>query len=156
MTQYWLEIRENHISSYREDREWGDWEEHKSCEIGAIFSTQRDGWDIVLIEKDDYSVVQVDEIPKGDATYIVAVTYDTGNTFGRSHGHVSIAAIVKDEDRAEQIKNALYELSRPYYTSTKKARREMEKQNEFANRSFTWSGYFESVTSIDVHDRVMR
>lgn len=76
-----------------------------------------------------------DQIDIGKLAYVVVVKYTTGNTFGCSHGHLTIPEIHdsrgKAQEIADQIENRKYKGYSP------------------------WCGYFEDLESVDVESFIV-
>lgn len=98
-------------------------------------------------------------VEKGDWVYAVIVTYTTGNTFGSNSGNQAFAALLTEADKAfnlaeaikahERMINSREWRSKPY----SERGWENESYLEFEGERYytgTWTGYFESIDTVDV------
>jgi hypothetical protein len=108
--------------------------------------------DDLVVEKDWHSFCDSVDIAlnfkakKGDTVYVVVVTYEDGDTFGRSYGNICVVDVFENEEEAEKIASIIY-------GDEKKS----DKDDIFdkkVKRSFKgyapWVGYFERLQSVDV------
>lgn len=135
----------------RSEEQYGDgrydysWEENYSSDLKYILLDSRDS--------DDYSryeSIDVDFTPKiGDELYVVVVNYDTGDSFGRAYGRISIVDVFDDQEKANAFARYI----------TDDAKRNSKKYSfEFLGREVhaCWKGYFESFNYADVYPLSIR
>lgn len=100
--------------------------------VDYIYRTKQEGPDITRFEKDGYDdIYGYDEIPLGNAAFMVIVKYTTGDTFG-SHGAWTMPAVKADINDAYK---ALAKCNKP------------DDKNPYRR---AWDGYFEHLESVEV------
>jgi hypothetical protein len=81
-------------------------------------------------------VCEVNFIPKiGDTVYIVYIRYETGNVLGRINGTWHILGVYDDQNKAEEVKNSVY-------------------NNTYNGYTF-WKGLFNSLQSCEVESMIV-
>lgn len=71
----------------------------------------------------------------GDVLFLVYAIYETGSTFGRIYGCVSVQGLFKTQEQARECLQ------------------ECEKEKGYSK---PWNGYFESLTSLDVDSFILK
>jgi len=119
------------ICEGQEDNDWPDREdEYREYNIHGISTEKPERWTI------DYESLEVSFPPKvGETVFLVFINYDTGDTFGRSLGHVHFQGVYSSFEEADttakSIKNGSYKGWAP------------------------WQGYFEHFNSVEVESFVL-
>lgn len=75
-------------------------------------------------------------VRKGDTVYIVVVRYGTGCTFGCSNGNWKITDIVDTRQEAKKIEETIYDGTH--------------------EKSYVWTGYFDNLENVEIHERIVR
>ncbi len=86
------------------------------------------------------------EVKKGDVVFIVVVTFEDGDTFGRSCGNVCVVDIFKDEKEAETLASIIY-------GDEKKCDKDdlFDRQAKRSYKGYApWHGYFERLENVEV------
>jgi hypothetical protein len=142
----YLFVRINDICthSYREDRDWGHWEE-----------TYMNNLESVSLDKDRayYSEsVPVDfEVAKGDIVYVLWAEYSTGDSFGRGvRNATDIVHVFKDENKAWDAYRLLMDVG------------EKDRSGKFVSDTgkevpyyCPWLGYFEELDALHVDTAIV-
>lgn len=145
---YKVELDFRILHSYREDKEWGEWEEDRSWWFESIRPCK---------DEDHYPDIVSDfEIKPGEKGYLVWYTWDTGDSFG--HGNNMCAecmGLFKDIDSAANLKCAI-ELAEP---NDEKSNYEFNHTTpdgqEFHEGFASWFGYFESLGEVHIETITM-
>jgi hypothetical protein len=86
------------------------------------------------------------EVKKGDTVFIVVVTFEDGDTFGRSYGNVCVVDIFTNEEEAETLASIISD-------DEKKCDKD-DILDRKAKRSYEgyapWDGYFERLENVEV------
>ena len=147
------------ISESRSDEPYGDWSRSYDDRVINI-SQNKD-----ILNKWNFKTYKVPDIVyEAKNLYLVVVTYSTGNSFGRSDGHVETAFITEDPDEANDAATALWKQTEynQYSRYPSLYEEELEKlkptwDNIWKNHPKAthpgyapWDGYFERVDHVDV------
>jgi hypothetical protein len=130
----YIEIDQRCTRDEREDIEWGSWETHYDSTVTKI-STNKD-----LLNKWDFQRFNVPQSTyDADHVYAVIVTYESGDTFGRSYGNVKVAFVSEKAEDAIAAEEALNQ----EWT---------DKWRDHPNSCgyAPWDGYFERITNISI------
>jgi hypothetical protein len=114
------------------DDEWSRGETYTSTYITGLLAGDTVDIEPLEIQTDDGGVYYFDG-SLGDAVYLVVIKYSTGNTFGRSGGHIALAGAFDSSDKAEQLAEAV---------------RKSKVAGEYGY--LPWVGYFERVEDVSV------
>lgn len=130
-----VEIEGACVRDYRSGEAYGGWEQQYSYNIKKISRNEK------LLSKWDFTEYKVPNITLQSPTlYLVAVTYTTGDSFGRSLGNISIAYITEDSGEALKVMDDLNLGINP-----------PKKDPKTQNGGYAiWDGYFERVESVDI------
>lgn len=154
--ELYFEISESCIRDYHDGKEWGEWATDYVHSLDKV-SRNKD-----LLNKWNFESHKVpDEVYNATSVYVVVVTYDSGDTFGRSTGHLAIAFVTENADEAVACKNAILEQeeykNEHAYSFRKKTGKLPTWDNMFRKHPKSvregyapWNGYFEHITSVDI------
>lgn len=100
----------------------------------------------------DSKEVTVDfKVENGDTVYVLLVTYEDGDTFGRSYGNIHIVGVYVTEKEAIKVRDDIdydeQHLDRNALFSKKTKRR--------FKGDPSWRGYFERFTSAEIFEMVV-
>lgn len=130
-----VEIESMCVHSFRSDEPYGDWGSEHQCSVQKI-SRNKD-----LLKTWDFTEYKVpNDVYNSQNLYIVAVTYSSGDSFGRSSGNLAIAYITESPDEALKVKNDLLKDVNPSEDDPKTQCRGYAE----------WNGYFEHIESVDI------
>lgn len=115
-------------------------------------------WDISfdnvgLIDKTTYpgdSVLVHGDVEVGDTLYVVAVTYSTGDTFGRNEGCKSLEFASTDREMAEKVEQAIPLVNLRWSSDRKLNNSEKWLEKNNIDLSMCWCGYFESLDGTEI------
>lgn len=131
------------------DEEYGEWSESYFFGIeGASIGAKRHELNS-FIQEEQFDVCF--SVAPGDTVWTLWISYDTGNSFGRSTGHGEVLWVFKD---ASVAKTAL----REWEISTKKSHDHVRFVDEDSNSitlSNPASGYFEQCTGVYLTELVL-
>jgi hypothetical protein len=98
------------------------------------------------------------EVKVGDIIHLVVVRYQTGGTFGTSHGNWCIEAVVKTAEEGHAIEKLIWEDWNHYKECSRKhgPRKDYKpiykgEQGEYK----VWQGYFEGLEGVEVESFVV-
>ncbi len=77
------------VHSEQAQEQYGDWSEEYDFRVTGVSLTSRDRWN------EDHLGCLV-EVKAGDPVFVLYMTYDTGDTFGRASGKGEIIWVFKD------------------------------------------------------------
>ena len=141
MTDLYVQYEENLISSTREPVQYGSWSETWDFRVTGVSLSSRDRWN-------EEKLGCLVDIKAGDTVFVLLMTYDTGDSFGRAYGRGEVIWVFKDADLAMKAKakwQAENEKRDPDYSI------EFEVDSgKTVKQSNPASGYFENVGYIDV------
>lgn len=95
----YVEYRERCVNSHRSDEPYGDWREDWDFNVVKVSTTHPDSY-YYTYEKFDLGD-DVD-IKIGDVVYVLSMTYNTGDSFGRASGRGEVIWVFKNQEVAEQ------------------------------------------------------
>ncbi len=136
-----LYIEKNEVCTkdYHSGEQWGEWE--RSYDISLVRCT-RDKSEIV--NDHSYETFNVSaETYAAKKVFIVTVTYESGDTFGRSYGNNQIAFVTHDEALALDVKNAI---------EAEDGSWDKYQGNEDGCGYASWDGYFERLNCAEVYE----
>ena len=135
MTELFVQYNKECIDSYRSEEMYGDWREEYDFNVTGVSLTSRDRWG------EDKLGCLVD-VKAGEPVFVLYITYDTGDSFGRARGVGEIIWVFKDATLAMKAK-AKYEeensKSNPEFTITFEV-----DGGETLSQSNPAAGYFEN------------
>jgi hypothetical protein len=135
MTELFVQYNKECIDSYRSEEMYGDWREEYDFNVTGVSLTSRDRWG------EDKLGCLVD-VKAGEPVFVLYITYDTGDSFGRARGVGEIIWVFKDAALAMKAK-AKYEeensKSNPEFTITFEV-----DGGETLSQSNPAAGYFEN------------
>jgi len=136
-----VQYDEHCTHSHREPVEYGSWREDYDFRVKGVSLTSRDHWNE---EKLGCTV----DVKAGDVVFVLYMTYDTGDSFGRATGKGEIIWVFKDPVLA-MVAKAKWEAEND--------KRDPEFSIEFevdggtkVKQSNPAAGYFENVGYVDV------
>lgn len=140
------EYRERHLcggEAINPEERWSDrTDSHYDWELKGISVSKPEGTfdreEIPVIAFVDGEWTEVD-CEVGDELYCVTVQYGSGDTFGRSYGHGTVACVCIDAESARRAVKLI---------------EDGETSESFAYAS--WRGYFESLEYVDFTREVLR
>ena len=131
--------------SWREDKEWGSWEENTCNHVEGIR----------LAKENDYSDVVADfEVKSGDIVYLVFAEYGSGDSFGHSSGNIEYIAVFKTKEKADFLKYSLEQREKKKDDNKFTFEYETESGTIIQNHC-PWDGYFERLEGITVIDLIV-
>ena len=128
------------VHSYREEREYGDWEEDYDFEVKSVSATSRGQWSGLAHTEERFNVAFDAEV--GDTVYVLYMIYSSGDSFGRGTGYNEIIWVFNDGGVAQR---ALAEVRTKEEQYSLEFRDEVSNTIEFSNPG---SGYFEYVQGV--------
>jgi len=140
MTHVYVDINTQCTHSYRENVEWGSWED-----------SYYNSFDGVFLEPKEYNKkVPVDfEVNKGDTVFVVWAEWSTGDSFGHSNrGQTEVIHVFKDEKLADEAVRILENYPGDNFDDWKVKFQSDSGQEMSYFRS--WLGYFDSLDKIHV------
>jgi hypothetical protein len=142
VTEVYVRINDICTHSFREDRDWGSWEETYMNSLGGVY-----------LNKDCYGEsVPVDfEVAKGDIVYVLWAEYSTGDSFGRGvRNATDIVHVFKDESKAWDAYRILMDVG------------EKDRSGKFISDTdkevpyyCPWLGYFEELDALHVEAAIV-
>lgn len=130
----YIEIDQTCTRDEREDVEWGSWETHYDSSVTKV-SRNKD-----LLNKWNFESFSVPQSTyDAEYVYVVVVTYESGNTFGRSYGNVTVAFVTENPDDAVDAKEAI-----------DKGWTDEWRDHPNSCGYAPWDGYFERVQSVNI------
>lgn len=136
-----VQYNEHCTSSHREPVEYGSWSESYDFNVTGVSLTSRDQYD-------EENLGCLVDVKAGDPVFVLYMTYDTGDTFGRAEGKGEVIWVFKDAAlamKAKQIWNDENNKRDPEFSI------EFEVDGgEKVKQSNPAAGYFENVGHIDV------
>lgn len=154
--ELYFEVVERCTNDYHDGEEYGKWERSYDSSLTKI-SRNKD-----LLDKWNFEAYRVnDEVYNAQNLYVVIVEYSTGDTFGRSDGHLAIAFVTENADEAVECKNAILEQDGYEYEHAYSFREKTDKKPKWDEQFrdhpknvrqgyAPWNGYFERIESVDV------
>ena len=135
--ELYFEVSELCVHSESGEGAYADWSETYDCSLEKVSRNKE-----LLNRLNFYAHRVPDEVYNANTVYVVVVTYNTGNSFGRAEGKLALAFVTENPDEAIAAKNAIENNTyASFYTSPK----------WLAGSGYTeWNGYFERVTSVDI------
>lgn len=149
MSKLYVEELSTCVHSFYSTEKWGDWEVQNSYNGLKVYA---DDW------SQGYSTgrytLDVDFKPKpGEVVYVVVALYETGNTFGRESGCVSIVAAFNNADDATELAR----LIRDNASGNDKYPYDYDVElNDKKYSTSAWTGYFERLESVFVETEIVR
>lgn len=153
MTHLYVKIEKHCVHSYREDREWGSWEE-----------SYRNSLEGVSLDKDHYywaNSCPVDfEVKKGDVVYVIWAEYSSGDSFGRGERNsTDVVHVFMNKDLAREAYQSLLntpvkEHDKDWYDSWNA--KFMSDSGEEIIYHRPWLGYFDSLDEIHVEEAIVK
>lgn len=136
-----VQYDEHCTHSHREPEEYGNWREEYDFRVKGVSLTSRDRWG-------EEKLGCLVDVKAGDPVFVLYMTYDTGDTFGRASGKGEIIWAFKDSALAMKAKAQWEEENN---------KRDPEFSIEFevdggekVRQSNPAAGYFENVGYIEV------
>lgn len=128
-----IKIKESCVVDYHDGKEWGEWRREYVSSVGET-----------AFRECPYGQLDIHKIDVSENTYLanlvygIAVTYESGDTFGRSYGNLCVPALSCD---IEYIKNMEIYI-----------RKNGSNGNFFRRFGFyaPFEGFFESVSSVEI------
>lgn len=93
--ELFVQYDETCTHSSREPVEYGSWREEWNFSVKGVSLTSRDRWN------EEHLGCLVD-VKAGDPVFVLYMTYDTGDTFGRATGRGEVIWVFKDADLARK------------------------------------------------------
>jgi hypothetical protein len=141
LSNLYVEVSNPCRYDFREDIQWGSWEERNSYEGCRVYTR---GYSDDAANYRGNTEVDF-EVKPGMVVYPVLVVYGTGDTFGNSSGNVVLVDVFDDAEKARGLEIAIRESNA--YTFIYEGK-------EYY--SGTWTGYFEHLEDIIVETEVVR
>lgn len=139
--ELFVQYHEHCTHSYREDKEWGEWRESYDFGIDGVSLTSRDRWN-------EEKLGCLIDVKAGDAVFVLYMTYDTGDTFGRADGKGEVIWVFRDPTLA-MVAKAKWELENEKRDPEFSIEFEVD-GGEKVTQSNPAAGYFENVGYISV------
>lgn len=132
-----VEYNECCVYSEREDVEYGSWEERYESSIEAVHVISED--DRASRSSDIFAVPD-----DANEVYVVYMIYDTGDSFGRSDGHIDVIHCTANEESAHELAKKITENSEEF---TIKYVDDFGREISIRNNA---AGYFEHIQYVEV------
>ena len=141
MTDLYVQYDEQCTHSHRSPEQYGDWSESWDFLVTGVSLTSRSPW---CEEKLGCLV----EVKAGDPVFVLYMTYDTGDSFGRATGKGEVIWVFKDPALAMKAK-ALWDKENNKRDPSYSIEFEVD-GGQTVTQSNPAFGYFENVGYIDV------
>jgi hypothetical protein len=135
MTELFVQYNKECIDSYRSEEMYGDWREEYDFNVTGVSLTSRDRWG-------EEKLGCLVDVKAGEPVFVLYITYDTGDSFGRARGVGEIIWVFKDATLAMKAKVKYEEensKSNPEFTITFEV-----DGGETLSQSNPAAGYFEN------------
>jgi hypothetical protein len=136
-----VQYDEHCTHSYRSPEQWGEWKETYDFRVKGVSLTSRDRWD-------EEKLGCLVDVKAGEPVFVLYMTYDSGDSFGRAYGKGEIIWVFKDPDLATKAR---------LKWESENNKRDPEYSIEFevdggqtVKQSNPAAGYFENVGNIEV------
>ena len=136
-----VQYHEDCTENYHSGEQYGDWRQSYNFGVDGVSLTSRDRWN-------EEKLGCLVDVKAGEPVFVLYMTYDTGDTFGRATGKGEVIWVFKDAMlamKAKEIWNIENDKRDPEFSI------EFEVDGgEKVKQSNPAAGYFENVGYIDV------
>lgn len=90
------------------------------------------------------------DVKEGDIIHLLIVRYQSGGTFGRSHGNWKIEGVYKTSEEASAVEKLIWEDDKHYKESERGYSHKKKYKPIYNGECKCWHGYFEALEGVEV------